>query len=301
MKTLILIFFISITLFAQSIRPSMMPVTQESPRIIQDLASGVCSLGSDNTGSACCTGFKIGPNQIMTNFHCLACANNLFQKIVGATPFMMMPAPFLYSLGNAPLSKREEIMKRVNLDPEMRAYNLNANDIPKNDDELKTLLNSLPEQMNYINFETYLGNTDLQKSAIRILSIEQASDRLDYAILNVEKINTHHHSFELKSKGISNNKRIGIIGHPHLGPNPDKKAYDITDNCKINSAIFDSPIRDSVFSHHCDTYPGNSGSPIIERSSGKVIGIHWGKNSAFNVNLGVDMSAIIQDLSKTSL
>jgi hypothetical protein len=261
------------------------------------MASGVCSLGSDKTGSACCSGFRIGPNRIMTNFHCLACANKLFKKITGATPFMMMPAPFLYALGNAPLAKREQIMNKVNSDPAMRGYNLTADDIPKNDDELKGLLNSLPSEMNYINFETYLGNIDLQSSSLRVLSIEEANDRLDYAILNIERIPEFHYTFSLKEGGIKEGKKLGIIGHPHFGPNPDKKAYDITSGCKVKSASHDSSVRDSVFSHTCDTYPGNSGSPVIERSSGEVIGIHWGKNESFNVNLGIDMSAVINDLT----
>lgn len=297
MKTLTLLLLISFSTFAQNSRPSMSPVLSTSPQRVQKLASGVCSLGTDETGSACCTGFRIAQNKIMTNFHCLACANKVFKKIVGATPFMMEPSVYLYSLGKSPLSKREEIIKRVNMDPELGVYNLTANDIPKNNDELKGLLNSIPNEMTHINFETYLGNTNLEESAFRILSVEDANDKLDYAILNIEAVSDDHHVFSLKDTPLKRSQELGIIGHPHGGPNPDKKSFDITPSCAIDSPVFHSANRNSVFSHKCDTLPGNSGSPLIERSSGEVIGIHWGKNESSNVNLGIDMSAIINDIS----
>lgn len=278
-------------------RLSMQPVGNSSPSEIKKLASGVCSIGKTETGSGCCTGFRIGPNKIMTNFHCLACVNKVYDKLVQNTPMMMRPSTYVYSLGSANRKYREKLIKIANEDLEFRELNLNADDIPRNNAELKSLLNRFPEKMNFINFESYLGNNVLDKTALNIVSIDEANDRLDYAILTVEGIDPSKETFEIKDSGIEKSNKLLIIGHPHGGPNPDKKSYDLTAKCKVISPYFDSGSRDYVFSHGCDTLPGNSGSPLIERSSGKVIGIHWGKNNEYSMNLGIDMFGIVSDMS----
>lgn len=299
MKIFVILVLASINVFAQNPRVSMSPVTAKTDIRVKTLATGVCSVGSNDSGSACCSGFRIGKNKVMTNFHCLGCANKVFQKIVGNTPFMMRPANFLYSLGRSPLNYRQMVIEKINTSPQFKKYNLTADDIPRNNTELKDLLNSMPEEMNSINFETYLGNNDLKKSALKIQSIEYANDMLDVAILNIEDIDDRHYTFELEANAVVRRKPLLIIGHPHGGPNPDMKSFDVTSNCRVVDPVYDSAGRNAVISHRCDTLPGNSGSPLIDRATGKVIALHWGKNDHFQINLGIDMSAIIQDFQHT--
>jgi V8-like Glu-specific endopeptidase len=113
------------------------------------------------------------------------------------------------------------------------------------------------------------------------------------AILEVDGIPSNKKSLTLSKRKVYKNLRLGIIGHPHGGPQPDKKSFDITDNCKVINTDFDSSNREKVFTHHCDTLPGNSGSPIFDFNTGEVIGLHWGSNDALDVNLAIKMNEII--------
>jgi hypothetical protein len=111
MKNIFIIFLFISSLHA---RESMQAVTSTSPQIVKNLANSVCSIGRNIEGGSCCTGFKISDNQIMTNFHCLACVSKVYAKMVDATPFMMEPSNLIYSIGNAPLEYRQEVIRKAN-------------------------------------------------------------------------------------------------------------------------------------------------------------------------------------------
>lgn len=290
MKIVIIILLLVNGLYA---RESMLAVSNSSPKIVQELASSVCSIERNNEGVSCCTGFKISGNEIMTNFHCLACVSNVYAKIVGATPFMMEPSDLIYSIGKAPLEYRKEVINKANLDPEFASFNIKPGQIPRNNLEIVSFLNTYQESFGKINFETYTNNTVLEKTALKINSIVLADNKLDMAILEIENIPIEKKSLTLSQKTVFKNLRLGIIGHPHVGPQPDKKSYDLTQNCKVINTQFNSTNREKVFAHYCDTMPGNSGSPIFDYNSGEVIGLHWGSNDALDVNLAIKMNEII--------
>lgn len=293
MKIILLILFLCFNLIA---RESMQAISSASPSIVQSYASGVCSLGLNKAGNSCCTGFRIGEDTVMTNYHCLVCISPIYKKIVDATPFMMEPSELLYSIGNAPLKVRQEIIQKANLDPEFAQFNLSAQDIPKNNQQLVSLLNRFQDSLGNINFETRIDNNEIEKSALKIDSLVQAQNRLDMVVIRVKNIKEKNKILTLSYDLPIENDLLAVIGHPHGGPQLDMKSYDLTDKCKVKSRDFDSPTRDHVFTHMCDTLPGNSGSPLINRRTGEVIGLHWGKNEAFNVNLGIQMREILNSL-----
>lgn len=295
MKNIFLFFFLFLISYAVSARESMQAVNSSSPELVQAYASGVCSLGLNKSGSSCCTGFRVGNNLVMTNYHCLVCISDIYKKIVDATPFMMEPSELLYSIGKASLAKREDVIRKANKDPSFRKYNLNADDIPKGNAELKELLNRFNKDFGKINFNTLKGinSNELENSALQINKIIQVDNRLDMVLMEVNNISHKHKVLKLSYDTPLKDMPLAVIGHPHGGPQIDKKSFDITSSCKVISDYFNSPNRDHVFTHHCDTLPGNSGSPLINRLTGEVIGLHWGKNNAFNVNLGIEMREIL--------
>jgi V8-like Glu-specific endopeptidase len=301
MKYLLLLLSFSLTVFAASVRESMLPVSTSSPSLIQEYATGVCSLGSNKTGTGCCTGFRVGPNKIMTNFHCLGCVSTLYKGLEASTPFMQRPSTFIYNIGNSSRAAREMVIGKVNQNEALREYNLTADDIPRNNDELRDLLNRFTDKMHNVNFNTYLGNTLLPDSALRIKSVLEANDILDYAIIEVDGMSPNIKTLIVKSNLVVEKKALAIIGHPHGGPNPDKKSFDITSKCRILNRRVESGSRTDVFSHQCDTLPGNSGSPIIDRNTGVVVGIHWGKQDSFGYNMAIDMTAIMADTDYVKL
>ena len=87
------------------------------------------------------------------------------------------------------------------------------------------------------------------------------------------------------------------MGHPSVGDHPNKKVYDITRSCKVLNPSYDASMqRRNVFSHGCTTAPGSSGSPIIDRETGRVVGLHWGANYDKEIQFGIEMKSIMEDL-----
>ena len=57
-------------------------------------------------------------------------------------------------------------------------------------------------------------------------------------------------------------------------------------------------IYENEIEHLCSTEPGSSGSPILNLSNFKVIGVHKGANYGQDINLGIFFKLIIEDFKK---
>ena len=53
--------------------------------------------------------------------------------------------------------------------------------------------------------------------------------------------------------------------------------------------------------HTCNTYPGCSGGCIVIENTNRVIGIHRGWNKEKNINLGIFIKDVIDDIKKTEV
>lgn len=275
---------------------TMIPVTNNSPNLVKDYASGICSVGINSAGTKCCTGFRIGKNLIMTNFHCLACAHELFFALLKFTPPFMEPTHFLYSIPQTPHYTevvKEKLRVESGLQVDERFF------IPHNNKQFKQLMNSYQELLTRINFKNTIDNLDsLEMSQYKISEILALNLELDYAVLRVENLKDEK-ILQLNSQTLVKNQKLAIMGHPSVGPYPNKKVYDASADCKILNPFYENiDVRAHVFTHYCSTAPGSSGSPIVDRLNGKVIGIHWGANEEKDFRYGIEMKSIMKDLSE---
>ena len=72
------------------------------------------------------------------------------------------------------------------------------------------------------------------------------------------------------------------------------KEIDRSDECMILSTEITSISMRETMTHSCHTEGGSNGSPVIAKSHGAILGLHWGGIS--NKNFMIPMSSIIADL-----
>jgi V8-like Glu-specific endopeptidase len=273
------------------------PVTQNEVQNIQELASGVCSIG-ENAGTNCCSGFKISHNLIMTNFHCLSCANKVYNEIVKNTPFMMEPETYLYSLAQGGERMLNFIKEKIRKNPDTQ-IDPDKFFIPKNDDELTKLMNVYSEFYNFVNFKNQIDIPfgDISKSKIKIKKIHYLNKQNDFAIIETEELSLDFFQFKLLEYRPLVGEKLITIGHPHKSDYPNKKMYDAAENCQITQLNFSATYGDrkNVLVHHCETNFGSSGSPLIQKNTSEVIGIHWGSDTK-NKSFGIEMNSIVNKI-----
>ncbi len=275
------------------------PVSSTSPDLIQRLASGVCAIGLNEEGNNCCTGFRVAESLIMTNFHCLMCSHKLYRAFVANTPPLMEPSEFIYSLAKADPVRQSLALKIVKSKLD---FDLDESKFffPRGDTEMMELLNRYEEGFGKINFRNHTNFVeDLSRFKHQIIKIAKLNINLDYALfevldmVNEEGILAVSSAAQLKVK---DGELLSIIGHPTYGQFSGKKVYDLSTDCKVKDAHYPSHgVRKSVFSHGCYTTEGSSGSPIVDRASGKIIGLHWGANASEKLQFGIHMSSIFND------
>jgi subtilisin-like proprotein convertase family protein len=85
-----------------------------------------------------------------------------------------------------------------------------------------------------------------------------------------------------------------VAGHPSAR----LKEIDRGPDCKIRTIETETMDERTTITHTCDTEGGSSGSPVLDRETGRVVALHWGGTDAFN--MAIPMSLIAKDL-ETSL
>ncbi|WP_323772139.1 trypsin-like peptidase domain-containing protein [Antarctobacter sp.] len=113
----------------------------------------------------------------------------------------------------------------------------------------------------------------------------ETSEALDYTVLQVlGDANAEFGALELSAAVPADRDPFWVIGHP-MG-----EAQRISrEKCQADSpAVAKQRLR-----HTCDTLPGNSGSPVIDAGSQKVIALHHAGSRAGEVNFAVPMAEIL--------
>jgi V8-like Glu-specific endopeptidase len=83
-----------------------------------------------------------------------------------------------------------------------------------------------------------------------------------------------------------------VPGHPDGEP----MMIDVSDECKLTRVEpYDYYDRRNI-QHQCDTMGGSSGSPLLDRATGYVIGLHWGAAGDTGSNHAIPMSLILDHL-----
>lgn len=86
---------------------------------------------------------------------------------------------------------------------------------------------------------------------------------------------------------------IAVPSHPR----GRLKEIDKSGDCKILSTEITEVSMRETMTHSCDTEGGSSGSPVINRTTGAILGLHWGGIS--DHNFMIPMSLVVADLKST--
>jgi TPR repeat protein/V8-like Glu-specific endopeptidase len=114
----------------------------------------------------------------------------------------------------------------------------------------------------------------------------ETSKPLDYTLLRIlgDAPGRDVGALRLAAITPNDNDPYWIIGHP-MG-----EAQRISrEKCRANAPA----LSDGKLLHTCDTMPGNSGSPVIDASSQRVIGLHHAGSANNSVNYAVPMERIL--------
>ena len=255
---------------------------------VNELSNGVCSILRSN-GRGCCTGFFIASDMVMTNYHCLECVykkeeTNLETSAVFPLAFSALP-----KRTSRPLTKIEAINSRADLLSKVK--------------------------FQYKPFPLAYG---YQEEKIKISKIVAANKSLDFLVLQLSRPVEKARVNVLSDASINPSQRLVTIGYPSRSPFPGQKVYDKTGECAVSDPLIPfAGGRRNNFGHQCDTNPGSSGSPIFERFSGSVIGLHWsggamqkpqpdqknklGEAYLSSENRAIRMEAILEDLKEQHL
>jgi hypothetical protein len=110
-----------------------------------------------------------------------------------------------------------------------------------------------------------------QTRRYRVLKVEAADFGLDYSLLRLSGDASQHRRLFLEASAAANRARLYVIQHP--GGLPKKAAFP--PNCGVDGA--ERAGRDATntdFGHICDTLGGSSGSPVLDWTTGRVVGLH---------------------------
>lgn len=122
-------------------------VTQDSPTLIKNYASGVAALSDMEEIYGGCTTFRISADKMMTNFHCLPLVHKHFQLAATNGVFMGSISNYLFKF--LALNYKKEPIATLVID----SLGFLPKWLPKNNEEMPIYMNQFPEDMGYISFQ----------------------------------------------------------------------------------------------------------------------------------------------------
>jgi V8-like Glu-specific endopeptidase len=142
---------------------------------------------------------------------------------------------------------------------------------------------------------------DTEEGTQRVFKCEESIHQnlaLDYALYRVKLAPSEDGStptddrqvITLSTRGLRDGQRVVVAGHPRART----MEIDRSEDCKILSAEVQEIEQRQTISHLCDTEGGSSGSPVMDRTSGHALALHWG--GQMENNFAIPMNLIVTDL-----
>jgi V8-like Glu-specific endopeptidase len=136
---------------------------------------------------------------------------------------------------------------------------------------------------------------DAVPTTFRVSKLEAASVPLDYALVRLAQTPNGFGRVKFAAGGATEDEALVIIEHPA----GEFKQASI-DDCKVKSVTRpgtgDGP---TDFGHLCDTLGGSSGSPVLDRQTGGLVGLHHlgiPAGAVDPVNQAVHIGQVLDDL-----
>ena len=136
---------------------------------------------------------------------------------------------------------------------------------------------------------------DATPTTFRVSRLEAASIPLDYAIVRLSEAPNGFGRVRLMAAPAAEDQALVIIEHPA----GEFKQASI-DDCKVKSVSRPgSGGGPTDFGHLCDTLGGSSGSPVLDRQSGGLVGLHHlgiPAGAVDPVNQAVHIGQVLEDV-----
>ena len=136
-----------------------------------------------------------------------------------------------------------------------------------------------------IDFKEEYGIHEEHEFDIKEVIYMAENNKPDIALLRVERKNIKGKSLpkglEISSKRMSPDDNVYVVGYPAYNLGGEIQLYDCIfkgiSNVKrlAPGDIYPSSAASYLYMHDCSTWYGNSGSPVIDLYSGRVVGIHY--------------------------
>lgn len=155
---------------------------------------------------------------------------------------------------------------------------------------------SQPWQLNGARVIFNYENNPPQQETFGVRSIAMQNRPLDFTLLELDRPATAWPTVKIDQNLLTNGQQLVLIEHP----NKKFKIVSIKE-CDIEKVVVDDlPNRGNDFYHRCDTEWGASGSPVMNRATGRVVGLHHDgiSDPVYNRgrNLAVNIRAILEQI-----
>lgn len=126
----------------------------------------------------------------------------------------------------------------------------------------------------------------------------------DIAILKLRSHGNLPEHLELAEADAAERDHVGVVGYPawdgRRNPGPAmSRIFQDTYDVKRYAPGQIASVGDGVVTHDCSTLGGNSGSPVLDQESGKVVGLHYA-GRFMSANFALPASAIKRELRRVS-
>ena len=139
---------------------------------------------------------------------------------------------------------------------------------------------------------------DSTPKTVRVSKLEAADAPLDYALVRLAQAPPGFGRVTLGGgTPVTDGQALVIVQHPA----GEYKQASI-DDCKVRSASMPGVTAAATdFGHLCDTLGGSSGSPVLDRQTGRVVGLHhlgFFAGRPDPVNQGVHIGLVVDDIKR---